>query len=126
MGSLANCYTGPFLFKHRPDPTPQGLVSLDPGKHYGEGSLECPNRDPMLHFGPKVGLGRQGLTRTGLWHRTVRKSSGREHVRVSTRPPPHQITGLGVKCQKKVLERPCLGERQQIPGPLRFLVPGQH
>lgn len=90
-------------------------MSLDPGKHYGEGSLECPNRDPTLHFGPKLGLGRQGLTRTGLWHRTVRKSSGREHVRVRTRPPPHQTTGLGLKCQKKVLERPRLGGEAANP-----------
>lgn len=31
-----------------------------------EGSLECPSRDPTLHFGPKLGLKRQGLAGQGL------------------------------------------------------------
>lgn len=49
--------------------------------------LDTPTRDPVLHFGPKLGLGRQGLAGTGLSGMEQGKIAANSECR-HTCPPP--------------------------------------
>lgn len=53
-------------------PIPGAGVTLSQESTRERGHLRAPTHDPTLHFGPKLGLGRQGLAGTG------RNSPGRK------------------------------------------------
>lgn len=94
-------------------------MSLGLRKRYGQGSLECSNCHPMLHFGPKLGLGRQGPAGTGRWQRGERGE--RTHM-----PTTCPLTRLGLQVSKVLKRGDPAGGEAANSRPLLFLVPGRH
>lgn len=114
-GSLAICYTGPLplLSTTRPTPPSGAGVSLAQGSTIERGHPSTPTHDPMLHFGPKLGL-RQGLAGRGLWHGAGRKQWQTVCTHTCPLPLNNRAGSLGVQSAEK--RGPALGEQQQIPG----------
>lgn len=57
------------------------------GSTIQRGHLDTPTRDPVLHFGPKLGLGRQGLAGTGLSGTEQGKIVAKSECRHTFLPP---------------------------------------